>query len=150
MEKQKLIELLKEMTLEEKLGQISQITGEHYIGRVDDEMIETGPGFSNAILENNNLYTIGSIIGVSSAKITNAIQKAYLENSRLKVPLVFMHDAIHGYRTIFPIPLAMSCSWDSKLIKEAAAHTASELRATGIHVNFSPMVDLVRDPRWAV
>lgn len=148
MEKQKLIELLKDMTLEEKLGQISQITGEHYIGRVDDEMVETGPGFSNAILENNNLYTIGSIIGVSSAKITNAIQKAYLEKSRLKVPLLFMHDAIHGYRTIFPIPLAMSCSWDSKIIKEAAAHTASELRAAGIHVNFSPMVDLVRDPRW--
>jgi beta-glucosidase len=148
LEKEKLIELLNSMNLEEKLGQLTQITGENYVGRIDDEMVETGPGFSNALLENDNLYKIGSVIGVSSAKITNMIQAAYLEKSRLKIPLLFMHDAIHGYKTIFPIPLALSCSWDEELVQTVAEHTASELRAAGINVNFSPMVDLVRDPRW--
>lgn len=71
-----------------------------------------------------------------------------MQRSRLKIPLLFMHDAIHGYRTIFPIPLGLSCSWDEQLVKLVAEETASELRAAGIHVNFSPMTDLVRDARW--
>ncbi|WMT42544.1 glycoside hydrolase family 3 N-terminal domain-containing protein [Paenibacillus sp. D2_2] len=100
------------------------------------------------MLEGNTLYTMGSIIGVSSAKITNLIQSEYLQKSRLKIPLLFMHDAIHGYRTIFPIPLGLSSTWDERIVQQAAEDTASELRAAGIHVNFSPMVDLVRDSRW--
>lgn len=148
MENRKIIELLQEMTLAEKIGQLSQTTGEHYIGKVDSEMVETGPDFPAHMIEGDTLYTMGSIIGVSSAGITNRIQRQYLERSRLKVPLLFMHDAIHGYKTIFPIPLGLSCTWDERILQQVAEDTASELRATGIHVNFSPMVDLVRDSRW--
>jgi len=148
MENRKIIELLQEMTLAEKIGQLSQTTGEHYIGKVDSEMVETGPDFPAHMLEGDTLYTMGSIIGVSSAEITNRIQSQYLKKSRLKVPLLFMHDAIHGYKTIFPIPLGLSCTWDERILQQVAEDTASELRAAGIHVNFSPMVDLVRDSRW--
>lgn len=148
MENVKILELLGQMTLKEKLGQLSQITGEHYVGKVDTEMVETGPGYSDQVLGGDTLYTIGSIIGVSSAKYINMVQAAYLEKSRLKIPLLFMHDAIHGYKTIYPIPLALSCTWNEDILKKVAENTASELRATGVHVNFSPMVDLVRDSRW--
>ncbi|MEC0236174.1 glycoside hydrolase family 3 N-terminal domain-containing protein [Paenibacillus kribbensis] len=147
MDNKKIIELLQKMTLAEKIGQLSQTTGEHYVGKIDSEMVETGPDFPD-MLEGDTLYTMGSIIGVSSARITNLIQSKYLQKSRLKIPLLFMHDAIHGYRTIFPIPLGLSCTWDEGIVQQAAADTASELRAAGIHVNFSPMVDLVRDSRW--
>ncbi|AET61095.1 beta-glucosidase [Paenibacillus terrae HPL-003] len=148
MDNKKIIELLQEMTLAEKIGQLSQTTGEHYVGKIDNEMVETGPDFPAHMLEGDTLYTMGSIIGVSSARITNLIQTEYLQKSRLKIPLLFMHDAIHGYKTIFPIPLGLSCAWDEGIVQQVAADTASELRAAGIHVNFSPMVDLVRDSRW--
>ncbi|MBS4219159.1 glycoside hydrolase family 3 C-terminal domain-containing protein [Bacillus sp. FJAT-49711] len=148
MNNKKVIELLKEMTLKEKIGQLSQITGEHYVGKIDDEMVETGPDVSRQILKEDTLYTMGSVIGASSAKITNLIQSEYLKKSRLKIPLLFMHDAIHGYKTIFPIPLALSCTWDEGILMKVAEDIASELRSAGIHVNFSPMVDLVRDSRW--
>ncbi|MFD1673958.1 glycoside hydrolase family 3 N-terminal domain-containing protein [Alicyclobacillus fodiniaquatilis] len=148
MEKQKMVELLGNMTIEEKFGQLSQITGEHYVGKIAGEMVETGPDIADDLMNGDFLYTIGSVIGVSSAKITNRVQSAYLAKSRLKIPLLFMHDAIHGYKTIFPIPLALSCTWDHNILEKTAAYTASELRAAGIHVNFSPMVDLVRDSRW--
>ncbi|QHT63549.1 beta-glucosidase [Paenibacillus lycopersici] len=141
-------QLLQAMTLEEKIGQLTQITGELYVGKVDAEMVETGPEYASHVLGDGTLYTIGSVIGASSAKFTNLIQSEYLKQSRLKIPLLFMHDAIHGYKTIFPIPLGLSCSWDENVLETAAAVTASELRASGIHVNFSPMVDLVRDARW--
>ncbi|RLQ94020.1 glycoside hydrolase family 3 N-terminal domain-containing protein [Falsibacillus albus] len=148
MKSEQIKDLLGRMTLEEKVGQLSQITGEHYVGKVNEEMVETGPDFSSLSIKEEALYTIGSIIGVSSAKITNLIQAEYLKKSRLKIPLLFMHDAIHGYKTIFPIPLALSCSWDEEVVQKTAEEIASELRAAGIHVNFSPMVDLVRDARW--
>lgn len=136
------------MTLKEKFGQLTQITGELYVGKIDDEMVETGPLYPRHVLDEETLYTIGSVIGVSGARTANRIQEAYLKRSRLKIPLLFMHDAIHGYRTIFPIPLGLSCSWDERLVQRVAEATASELRAAGIHVNFSPMTDLVRDARW--
>lgn len=148
MDNNQLKELLQSMTLKEKFGQLSQITGELYVGKVDQEMVETGPEYSREILEGETLYTIGSVIGASSAMMTNRIQSEYLKKSRLKIPLLFMHDAIHGYKTIFPIPLGLSCTWDEQILQQVAADTASELRASGIHVNFSPMVDLVRDSRW--
>ncbi|WP_433939960.1 glycoside hydrolase family 3 N-terminal domain-containing protein [Paenibacillus lautus] len=148
MKNDKLQELLASMTLKEKLGQLSQITGEPYVGQVDEEMVETGPAYPQHVLDEETLYTIGSVIGVSGAETTNRIQAEYLKHSRLKIPLLFMHDAIHGYRTIFPIPLGLSCSWDEGLVQRVAEETASEMRAAGIHVNFSPMTDLVRDARW--
>ncbi|MBB6673470.1 glycoside hydrolase family 3 N-terminal domain-containing protein [Cohnella nanjingensis] len=148
MDNDRLQALLASMTLKEKFGQLTQITGELYVGKVDDEMVETGPSYPGHILEEETLYAIGSVIGASSAKMTNRIQAEYLKRSRLKIPLLFMHDAIHGYRTIFPIPLGLSCSWDDRLVQRVAEETASELRAAGIHVNFSPMTDLARDARW--
>ncbi|RKP51713.1 beta-glucosidase [Cohnella endophytica] len=148
MDNHQLQALLESMTLKEKFGQLTQITGELYVGKVDDEMVETGPAYSRHMLEGDSLYTIGSVIGASSAVMTNRIQSEYLSKSRLKIPLLFMHDAIHGYKTIFPIPLGLSCTWDERILRQTAEETASELRAAGIHVNFSPMVDLVRDARW--
>ncbi|OZB96814.1 glycoside hydrolase family 3 N-terminal domain-containing protein [Paenibacillus sp. XY044] len=148
MDNDRLQKLLASMTLKEKFGQLSQITGELYVGQIDEEMLETGPAYPRHILDEETIYTIGSVIGASGAETTNRIQAEYLQRSRLKIPLLFMHDAIHGYRTIFPIPLGLSCSWDEQLVQRVAEETASELRAAGIHVNFSPMTDLVRDARW--
>lgn len=148
MREKQLEELLAQMTIEEKLGQLTQTTGEHFIGKVDEEMVETGPEIDRLVLTKEKIYTIGSVLGVSDAKVTNAIQKNYLANNRLHIPLLFMHDAIHGYRTIFPIPLALSCSWDKEIVKKTGEYTAAELRASGIHADFSPMTDLVRDARW--
>ena len=148
MEKEQLYDILLQMTLEEKLGQLTQSTGEHFVGKIDGEMVETGPDFSQLKISQENLHMMGSVLGASSAKVVNAIQKNYLAKSRLKIPLMFMHDAIHGYETIYPIPLALSCSWDFDLVKEVSAYIAKELRVSGIQVNFSPMTDLVRDARW--
>jgi beta-glucosidase len=96
-------------------------------------------------LEDETLYTNGSVIGTSSAKITYLIQSEYLKKSGLKIPLLLMHDAIHGYKTIFPIPLGLSCTWDEKIVETVAKKAVTALRAAGIHVNFSLLVDLVRE-----
>ena len=76
------------------------------------------------------------------------VQDKYLSRSRHKIPLMFMADIIHGYKTIFPVPLAMACSFNPKLIEKAARISAVEAQTSGIHVTFSPMADLTRDPRW--
>lgn len=147
MEQHELIELLNQMTLQEKMGQMTQLPGQHYMGLREEEIV-IEPFYSKEVLQGDTLYIMGSVLGVSSAKVINKIQENYLAQSRLKIPLLFMHDAIHGYQTIYPIPLGLSCSWDEKLLQKVAEQTATELRATGIHVNFSPMIDLVRDARW--
>jgi len=148
MEQHNLINLLNQMTLQEKVGQMTQIPGEHYMDFSEEETSALDPLYSKDILQGDTLYTIGSVLGVVSAKKINAMQKKYLDRSRLKIPLLFMHDAIHGYKTIYPIPLGLSCSWDEELLQKVADQTAVELRVAGIHVNFSPMTDLVRDSRW--
>ncbi len=137
------------MTLEEKLGQMSQTTGEYFVGeKFPDELVVTGPSLEELGLDAEQLYTVGSVLGVSSTQAINAVQRDYLEKSRLKIPLMFMHDAIHGYRTIFPIPLALASTFDKEIVEEVGKLTAQELRSSGIQVDFSPMVDLVRDARW--
>lgn len=144
-----LINLFKSMTLEEKLGQMSQTTGEYFVGeKFPDELVVTGPSLEELGLDAEQLYTVGSVLGVSSTQAINAVQRDYLEKSRLKIPLMFMHDAIHGYRTIFPIPLALASTFDKEIVEEVGKLTAQELRSSGIQVDFSPMVDLVRDARW--
>ncbi|MDR2975835.1 MAG: glycoside hydrolase family 3 C-terminal domain-containing protein [Streptococcaceae bacterium] len=149
MEEKDLQHLFESMTVEEKLGQMTQTTGEHFVGDAfADELVVTGPSMENLGFNAQTIHMIGSVLGVSSAKAINAVQRAYLSQSRLKIPLMFMHDAIHGYRTIFPIPLAMASSFDPELVKEAADVTAREMRSAGIQVDFSPMCDLVRDARW--
>ncbi len=136
--------LLGEMTLAEKIGQLQQVTGDFY---TNDSAEITGP-LSNNLLSEDDLKNSGSVLGLSGATDTNAVQKKYLENNRLHIPLLFMADIVHGYRTIFPIPLGLATSWNPELVKETAAVAAKESAVSGLHVTFSPMVDLVRDPRW--
>lgn len=144
MEDKKVKELLNEMTLEEKIGQLSQISGEPYLS---DNFEITGP-MAEMGIPDNLVSVAGSILGASGAVANKTIQDKYLEQSRLKIPLLFMADIIHGYKTIFPIPLGIGATWSTTLAKESAYVSAVEAAVSGVHVTYSPMVDLVRDPRW--
>ncbi|XJZ27751.1 beta-glucosidase BglX [Bacillota bacterium Lsc_1132] len=143
---QHLQSLLKQMTLDEKIAQLIQLAGPFYIGSKDNGEI-TGPmeelGITADIVQNS-----GSVLGVSGAKDVIRIQDEYLKTNRLGIPLLFMADVVHGYKTIFPIPLAIGCSWDLELAEKSAEIAAREAAVSGVHVTFAPMVDLVRDPRW--
>src|ERR1044072_7748348 len=128
--------LLARMTLEEKLGQLQQLGG------------DTG-GHANADLyEIARAGKLGSTLGIRGARNTNDLQRAAVEGSRLKIPLIFGFDVIHGYRTIFPIPLGESASFDPATAERSAYVAATEARAAGIHWTFAPMVDVARDARW--
>lgn len=140
----KLQDLFKQMTREEKIGQTVQLTGNFYD---DDTAAITGPMKEMNVSE-NDLTRIGSILGGTGAADIRRIQDDYLKKNRLGIPLLFMADVIHGYRTIFPIPLALASSWNPDLFEETAQMAARESAAAGVHVTFSPMVDLVRDARW--
>ena len=146
MSKEKLEYLLQQMTLDEKIAQFIQLVPGFYVGSSDKSDI-TGPmtelGISEEIVQNS-----GSVIGASGAKEIIRIQKTHLKNNRLKIPLLFMADVVHGFKTIFPVPLAIGCSWDLDLAQKSAQIAAMEASVSGIHVTFAPMVDLVRDPRW--
>ncbi|HYE66942.1 MAG TPA: glycoside hydrolase family 3 N-terminal domain-containing protein, partial [Pyrinomonadaceae bacterium] len=128
--------LLAKMTLEEKLGQLQQLDG-HADGNYRPEhpdLIRKG--------------LLGSTLNVRGAKRTNELQRIALEESRLKIPVLFAFDVIHGYRTIFPVPLAEASSWDPAAVERAASVAAAESRASGVHWTFAPMVDVARDARW--
>ena len=126
------------MTLEEKLGQLSQYSGG----------MPTGPGTGRGSYEEMIAAgQVGSFLNVSGEN-ANRYQEIAVERSRLKIPLIFGLDVIHGYRTIFPIPLALSTTWDPALVERAARIAAIEARADGIRWTFSPMVDIARDARW--
>ena len=127
--------LIARMTLAEKLGQLQQLDGD-YQGFARPEQFEMA-----------RKGLLGSTLNVRGAKYTNELQRAALE-SRLKIPILFGFDVIHGYRTIFPIPLAEAASWDPGLAERAAAIAAAESRSVGLHWTFAPMVDIARDPRW--
>ena len=146
MSEEKLKYLLEQMTLDEKIAQLIQLVSRFYEGSNDKSDI-TGPmnelGISEEIVQNS-----GSVIGASGAKEIINIQETHLKNNRLKIPLLFMADVVHGFKTIFPIPLAIGCSWDLDLAEKSARIAALEASVSGIHVTFAPMVDLVRDPRW--
>jgi beta-glucosidase len=130
--------LLKQMTLEEKLGQLSQYSGG----------MPTGPGTGRGSYEEMIAAgQVGSFLNVSGEN-ANRYQKIAVEQSRLKIPLIFGLDVIHGYRTIFPTPLALSATWDQALVERAARIAAIEARADSIRWTFSPMVDIARDARW--
>ncbi|HEV7766178.1 MAG TPA: glycoside hydrolase family 3 N-terminal domain-containing protein [Thermoanaerobaculia bacterium] len=123
--------LIREMTLEEKLGQLSQY--------VPDQP-ELQPALKNG--------HVGSILNGGGAERVNELQRAVLAGSRLKIPMLVGHDVIHGYRTIFPIPLGIAATWDPSLAELSASVAAREARAAGIRWTFAPMVDIARDPRW--
>ena len=145
MEKRDLLNLLNEMSLSEKAMQMTQLAAGHICHTALANL--TGP-FRQWSFTDEELEQTGSILGSHGAEYVMKIQKDYLEKSRHKIPLMFMQDVIHGFKTIFPIPLAQGCSFDTELIEEAAYATAKEASAAGVHVTFSPMADLVRDPRW--
>jgi beta-glucosidase len=132
--------LLKKMTLEEKIGQLNLLTpgGGILTGSVVSEDVETKIKAGN----------VGGLFGVSGAEKIRQAQEIAVKNSRLGIPLLIGSDIIHGYKTTFPIPLGLSASWDMELIKQTAQIAAREATADGINWNFSPMVDIARDPRW--
>lgn len=143
MESEKIYSLLEKMTIEEKIGQLVQLTPDYFLDK--GEM--TGP-MAFWPYEKEDLFQIGSILGTHTASQVIAIQKEYLEGNRLKIPLMFMADVIHGYETIFPIPLAIASTFDPKVAEEVASLSALEATESGIQVTFSPMVDHVKDARW--
>ncbi|MBF6977602.1 glycoside hydrolase family 3 C-terminal domain-containing protein [Aerococcaceae bacterium zg-BR22] len=136
-------DLLNQMTIEEKVGQLIQLSAPFY-SNVDDI---TGP-MNEMNMTDEKIYQVGSVLGLTGAKLVKEVQKNYLEKSRLKIPLIFMADIIHGDTTIFPIPLGIGATWNPILAKRMAEISAREASVQGLHVTFSPMVDLVRDPRW--
>ena len=132
-------DLMQKMTLTEKIGQLSQYVGGSLL---------TGPQ-SGAL--SDSLFVrgmVGSILNVGGVENLRKLQEKNMETSRLKIPVLFAFDVIHGYKTIFPTPLAESCSWDLGLMFETAKAAAIEASASGIHWTFAPMVDIARDPRW--
>lgn len=131
--------LLKRMTLEEKIGQLNlPVTGE----------ITTGQAKSSDIATKIKRGEVGGLFNLKGVDKIRDVQHLAVENSRLGIPLLFGMDVIHGYETIFPIPLGLSCTWDIPTIEESARIAAVEASADGISWTFSPMVDISRDPRW--
>ncbi len=131
--------LIAQMTLEEKAGQLNQLstdslTGPEQIAQNGDELIRKG--------------WVGGILNAVTARETNALQKEAIEKSRLHIPILFGLDVIHGFRTLFPIPLGLSASWDPELVRQTARYAAGEASSQGVRWTFSPMVDIARDPRW--
>jgi len=131
--------LMSKMTLEEKIGQLN------LPGAGD---ITTGQATSSDIGKRIREGKVGGLFNIKSVTKIRNVQKVAVEESRLKIPLIFGMDVIHGYQTVFPIPLGLSCSWDMKLIEQSARIAAQEASADGICWTFSPMVDISRDPRW--
>lgn len=131
--------LMNKMTLQEKIGQLNlPVSGD----------IVTGQAKSSDVAGKIRNGQVGGLFNVKGVENIREIQKVAVEQSRLKIPLLFGMDVIHGYETVFPIPLALSCSWDMEAIRESARIAAKEASADGICWTFSPMVDICRDPRW--
>ncbi|MEJ4087163.1 beta-glucosidase BglX [Galbibacter orientalis] len=132
--------LLKKMTIDEKIGQLNLLTpgGGVATGSVVSENVEAKIKAGN----------VGGLFGVASPSKMKMAQDIAVKQTRLQIPLLFGSDIIHGYKTTFPIPLGLSSSWDMDLIKSTAQIAAKEATADGINWNFSPMVDIARDPRW--
>ena len=145
MDKKELLKLVQDMTITEKAMQMTQLN----TGLICHTQMTnlTGP-FRQWSFTDDELVHTGSVLGAHGAEGIMQVQKEYLEKSKHKIPLIFMEDVIHGFSTIYPIPLAQACSFHEELVEEASYATAKEAAAAGVHVTFSPMADLVRDPRW--
>ncbi|GAB3412789.1 glycoside hydrolase family 3 N-terminal domain-containing protein [Niabella aquatica] len=139
---QRVSDLLKRMTIEEKAGQLNQLNGGVFTGPALNDIGQQGK--MKAVQEG----LVGSMLNVNGVAETKAIQQIAVEKSRLGIPLLFAYDVIHGYKTIFPIPLAEACSWNLKQVEKNASVAALEASASGIHWTFAPMCDLSNDPRW--
>lgn len=145
MDRVKLQQLLSEMTLTEKVGQLVQLTpgffGTDYGELVTDSEL-------NLDLNRLNVWEVGSVLNLTNKKTIDQLQHEYLAHNRLNIPLLFMNDMIYGYKNVFPIPLALAGSHDANMIEAIGGFLGQEAAADGAHVVFSPMLDLVRDPRW--
>lgn len=131
--------LLKQMSLAEKVGQLNQYS----YGQ------PTGPSTGRSTVEESiKRGEIGSFLNVTDPVLSNRLQRIAMEESRLKIPIIFGLDVIHGYRTIFPVPLALASTWDANLVERVSRIAAEEATSAGIRWTFSPMVDIARDPRW--
>ena len=132
---QRIHALIRQMTVEEKVGQLVQLSGEsnHSTPRLA-ELVRQGK--------------VGSLLNVVGAEETNAVQKIAVEQSHLKIPVIFGYDVIHGFRTTFPVPIASAGSFDPPLVEQAERVAAKEATASGVKWTFAPMVDISRDPRW--
>lgn len=146
MEKINLQSLLKQMSIEEKVGQLVQLPTEFF--KAGETTETTGPLEKLGLSKDYNVFNTGSALNVTNAKLIKEIQSNFLANSKHKIPLLFMADIIYGNKTVMPIPLAQSCSFDFEAIKDCASLIAAESYNDGYHVTFSPMLDIVRDPRW--
>jgi beta-glucosidase len=134
----KLDSIISLMTLEEKAGQMNQFSAD----------FPTGPITPQGDVQNQiKAGMVGSFLNASGANRTRELQELAMK-SRMKIPLLFGQDILHGYRTVFPIPLAEACSWDLPLISLSARYAAIEATAVGLHWVFAPMIDVTRDPRW--
>jgi len=143
MQNTELKKLLESLSLEEKICQLLQVCGYYY----EMEGVVTGPQ-NTAGFNEKEIANAGSVLGIAGAKRLKEIQKKYMAAQQHHIPLLFMADVINGYKTIFPIPLAQGCSFNPDMVKKAAGISAKESAAAGLHLTFSPMVDVVRDPRW--
>jgi len=133
-------QILSRMTLQEKIGQLNQIPGgrsktlNSKLNEAEHERVRRGD--------------VGSYLHVAGAEPLRKLQQVAVEQSRLGIPLLFAMDVVHGYRTIFPVPLAIASSWDPAVVEQAARVAAVEASASGLHWTFAPMIDVARDPRW--
>ncbi|HAQ38415.1 MAG TPA: beta-glucosidase BglX [Saprospirales bacterium] len=135
--------LLKKMTLEEKLGQLNQLSNP-YMSTGTSASLETNKNYDQMVREGK----IGSFLNVLGAEETKRLQKIAVEESRLGIPLIYGFDVVHGFKTIFPIPLGEAASFDREVMEKGARIAAIESAANGVHWTFAPMVDISRDPRW--
>lgn len=131
--------LMRKMTLEEKIGQLNQL---------DFGMDVTGPSISKNVEQQIKEGKVGALLNAYTPAVVRKLQDIAVKNTRLHIPLLFGNDVIHGHQTIFPVPLAMSCTWNMPLIERCAQIAAKEASADGLNWTFSPMVDITRDPRW--
>ncbi|GHN02740.1 glycosyl hydrolase [Cytophagales bacterium WSM2-2] len=127
------------MTLEEKIGQMNLVTSDWDV---------TGPTMRANYKEDIKAGKVGAVFNAFTSKYTRQLQEIAVKETRLHIPLLFGYDVIHGHRTIFPMPIGLSASWDLKLIEQSARVAATEASAEGLHWAFGPMVDIARDPRW--
>lgn len=132
--------LMKKMTLDEKIGQLNLLT--------PGGGIATGAVVNSDVESKIKSGSVGAMFGTIGIQNIRRVQQLNMSNSRLKIPLFFGSDVIHGYKTTFPIPLALACSWDMPMIERTARTAAVEASADGLSWTFSPMVDIARDPRW--
>ena len=143
MTKEELLHPLHQMKTKKKCRELMQLPMEAFT----ETDISTGP-CEDLELTDEKMAQVGSILSLTGAEWTRKVQEEHLKNNRLNIPLLFMADIINGYKTIFPIPLAQGCTFDPDLVRQLAEAAAREGAAAGVHVTFSPMADLVRDPRW--